>query len=243
MKIDGVVYRTIWPNDACTWVEIIDQTALPHRFETRRLESLDAVIEAIKIMQVRGAPLIGAAAGYGIALAMLEDDSDHYLQHAAQSLVASRPTAVNLRWAVGRMIDKLKLMPREQRKAAAWAEAAAICNEDVEINQAIGQHGLNLIRDLLKQKNKTQPSEQIKSLGRMQSEADETQGPRQYAEYGEGASIAQQGYASSQRFNILTHCNAGWLATVDWGTALAPIYAAHDAGLNIHVWVDETRPR
>lgn len=200
MKIDEIEYRTIWPNAACTWVEIIDQTALPHAFQTRRLETLQAVIDAIKTMQVRGAPLIGAAAAYGMALAMREEDSDRHLQQAAQSLVASRPTAVNLRWAVERMVTKLGGLPQDQRTTAAWKEAAAICNEDVQINQAIGQHGLKLITKLREMK-------------------------------------------TQRTFNILTHCNAGWLATVDWGTAIAPIYAAHDAGLDIHVWVDETRPR
>lgn len=219
MKIDGLEYRTIWPDAAGACVDIIDQTALPHTFQTRRLESLEAIIHAIKTMQVRGAPLIGATAAYGIALAMLEDDSDDHLQHAAQSLVASRPTAVNLHWAVERMVNRLRALPQDQRNTAAWKEAAAICDEDVQINQAIGRHGLKLIQDLVEKKNRVQRGEQIQSLRGMQSDG----GP--------------------SRFNILTHCNAGWLATVDWGTALAPVYAAHDAGLDIHVWVDETRPR
>lgn len=201
MKVDGVEYRTIWPDARCRSVEIIDQTLLPHAFRTRRLESLEAVVKAIKTMQVRGAPLIGAAAAYGMALAMLEDDTDQYLERAARELIASRPTAVNLRWAVERMMNRLKPLPNARRNIEAWAEAAAICEEDIQINRAIGQHGLEIIKDLAMQKGAGPP------------------------------------------FNILTHCNAGWLATVNWGTALASIYAAHDAGLSVHVWVDETRPR
>jgi methylthioribose-1-phosphate isomerase len=224
MRIDGVEYRTIWPDARCRYVEIIDQTRLPHAFEVRRLQSLESAVQAIRAMQVRGAPLIGAAAAYGMALAMLEDDSDPYLERAAQELLASRPTAVNLRWAVERMVNRLKPLPPSRRNFEAWAEAGAICAEDVWINRAIGEHGLILIRDLIYRKGGLQPNDRIESLGGMHN-------------------TAQQSHASSQRFNILTHCNAGWLATVDWGTALAPIYAAHDAGLNIHVWVDETRPR
>lgn len=243
MRIDGTEYRTIWPDARCRYVEIIDQTVLPHAFEVRRLESLESVIHAIKTMEVRGAPLIGATAAYGIAIAMLEDDADQYLEQAAQALIASRPTAVNLRWSVERMVNKLKPLPPSRRNFEAWAEAAAICEEDVQINKAIGQHGLNLIQSLLNEKNGLQPNDQIKSLGGMQSAAAGAHDPRQYTKYGEGLSIGQQSYASSQRFNILTHCNAGWLATVDWGTAISPIYAAHDAGVDLHVWVDETRPR
>lgn len=243
MRIDGNEYRTIWPDARCRYVEIIDQTRLPHAFEVRRLDSLESVIHAIKTMQVRGAPLIGAAAAYGIAIAMLEDDSDGYLEQAAEALIASRPTAVNLRWAVERMVSRLATLPHTRRNFEAWAEAAAICEEDVRINQAIGRHGLNLIQGLLDKKKGLQPNDQIKSLGGMQSAAAGAQDPRQYTKYGEGSSTAQQSYASSQRFNILTHCNAGWLATVDWGTALSPIYMAFNAGLPVHVWVDETRPR
>lgn len=231
MRIDGAEYRTIWPDARCRYVEIIDQTALPHALKVLRLESLESVIHAIKTMQVRGAPLIGAAAAYGIALAMLEDDSDGYLEQAAQALIASRPTAVNLRWAVERMLSRLATLPHAKRNFEAWAEAAAICEEDVQINKAIGQHGLKLIEA------------QIELQRRMLDQAHGAQQQDSTLLYGEGSSTAQQSYASSQRFNILTHCNAGWLATVDWGTALSPIYAAHDAGLNVHVWVDETRPR
>ncbi|HEX5538518.1 MAG TPA: S-methyl-5-thioribose-1-phosphate isomerase [Methylophilaceae bacterium] len=200
MKIDGTHFTTIWPGNGNSYVEIIDQTLLPHAFKVVRLTTLQAMIHAIKTMQVRGAPLIGAAAAYGIALAMREQADDSHLQQAAQQLLDSRPTAVNLRWAVQRMLKRLQPLPPTQRNEAAWREAAAICAEDIEINQAISQHGLGLIRQL---------------------------------------SVARPGAP----VNILTHCNAGWLAAVDWGTALAPIYAAHDAGIAVHVWVDETRPR
>jgi methylthioribose-1-phosphate isomerase len=190
-------YRTIWPDARCKFVEIIDQTKLPFAFETVQIHNVEQMIHAIKTMQVRGAPLIGAAAAYGMALAMLDDDSDVNLQYAANALKNSRPTAVNLAWAVDRMVVGLQSMPNNARNLAAWKMAANIAEEDVAQNQAIGQHGLKLI---------------------------------------------EAAYQNKQ-FNILTHCNAGWLATVDFGTALSPIYAAYDAGLNIHVWVDETRPR
>ncbi len=197
MNVNLQHFRTIWPDARCKFIEIIDQTRLPFAFEIVRLESLEQMAHSIKIMQVRGAPLIGAAAAYGIALAMLHDDSDDYLLQAGQELISTRPTAVNLRWAVQRMQHHLLSLQPRQRNFAAWKEAANIAEEDVAQNQAIGQHGLKLIENLYQ--NKT--------------------------------------------LNILTHCNAGWLATVDYGTALAPIYAAHDAGLSVHVWVGETRPR
>ena len=208
MKIDEKYYRTIkaFPGagsskNASFWgVEIIDQTKLPHRFELFQLNTLVEMITAIKTMQVRGAPLIGAAAAYGMALAVQENADDGHLAKAAELLLDSRPTAVNLRWAVNRMLNKLRSLPIESRCKAAWDEAALICDEDVTLNHQIGQHGLALIQKAASQKQ-------------------------------------------TPTFNILTHCNAGWLATVDWGTALAPIYAAHDTGMNIHVWVDETRPR
>jgi methylthioribose-1-phosphate isomerase len=212
LKINQKYYRTIQPssepivgadqakNETNFSVEIIDQTLLPHRFEMRKIQNLDEMITAIKTMQVRGAPLIGAAAAYGMALATQQNPSDDFLHHAATKLIQSRPTAVNLSWAVARMLQRLSALPTEARHHAAWQEAALICDEDVAINQAIGQHGFHLIQAVAAKK---------------------THGP----------------------INILTHCNAGWLATVDWGTALAPIYTAHDAGLNLHVWVDETRPR
>ena len=216
MKIDQKPYRTIQlatrvstepiagadlaQNGTHFSVEIIDQTLLPHRFEMRNIQSLDEMVTAIKTMQVRGAPLIGAAAAYGMALATQQSPCEDFLQHAATKLIQSRPTAVNLTWAVTRMLRRLSSLHTDARHHAAWQEAALICDEDVAINQTIGQHGLNLIQAMVAKK---------------------THGP----------------------INILTHCNAGWLATVDWGTALAPIYTAHDAGMNIHVWVDETRPR
>jgi methylthioribose-1-phosphate isomerase len=197
MKVAQTHYRTIWPDARCKFVEIIDQTQLPFAFEIVRIQHVAQMAQAIQTMQVRGAPLIGAAAAYGMALAMLADDSDTNLQQAARVLKASRPTAVNLAWAVDRMVAVLQGMPQNQRNLTAWREAANIAEEDVAQNQAIGQHGLEMIKSLYQ--NKT--------------------------------------------LNILTHCNAGWLATVDFGTALSPIYAAHDAGMSVHVWVDETRPR
>jgi methylthioribose-1-phosphate isomerase len=196
MLVNSHHYRTIWPDVRCQYVQIVDQTKLPFGFEVLRIDSLDSMIVAIKTMQVRGAPLIGVAASYGIALAMREDDSDASLANAAKRLVASRPTAVNLAWAVNRMVNGLQ-HERERRNLSAWRLAAEIAEEDVNQNKAIGQHGLKLINNL----------------------------------------------PQSKTSNILTHCNAGWLATVDYGTALSPIYAAHDAGLNVHVWVSETRPR
>jgi methylthioribose-1-phosphate isomerase len=199
MNVDGKNFRTIWPDPRLKSVHIIDQTLLPHRFEVAQVYSVDGMEQAIRNMQVRGAPLIGAAAAYGIALAMIEDDSDAHLSRACQMLLASRPTAVNLQWAVNRMQSHLSGIATEKRNMNAWKEAAKICEEDVKQNRAIGQHGLILIQQL---------------------------------------AAAKTGV-----LNILTHCNAGWLATVDWGTALAPIYAAHEAGILLHVWVDETRPR
>lgn len=191
--------RTIRPLPDCRGVEIIDQTRLPHELVFRRLTTLEEAAEAIAVMRVRGAPLIGATAAYGLALALADEASDARIEAAIRRLAATRPTAVNLRWALERMQARLAALPPQARRAAAWAEAAAICEEDVAINQAIARHGLEVIR--------------------------EQYGKRQ------------------QTINVMTHCNAGWLATVDWGTALAPIYAAHDAGLPIHVWVSETRPR
>jgi methylthioribose-1-phosphate isomerase len=203
VKIKGRPYRTIWPvgEDA---VEVIDQTRLPHEFATLALRSAEDCARAIRTMIVRGAPLIGATAAYGIALAMREDASDEALDRAHDLLLATRPTAVNLRWALQRMCDRLRNQPRERRAEIAWREASAICDEDVENCRTIGEHGLKILREAAAKKA---------SAGRS--------GP----------------------LNILTHCNAGWLACVDWGTALAPIYLAHDEGLPLHVWVDETRPR
>jgi methylthioribose-1-phosphate isomerase len=200
MNINGKHYRTIWLNDDGRSVEIIDQTKLPHLFETVTLRTLEDAARAISTMQVRGAPLIGATAAYGVALALCTDASDEALDRACETLAATRPTAINLRWALDEMQKAIRNQPRDKRVDAAFARAAGICDEDVETNRKIGEHGLGLIR----------------------AHADKKGGAR---------------------VNILTHCNAGWLATVDWGTALAPIYRAHDEGIDLHVWVDETRPR
>ncbi len=201
MKVDGKDYRTIWLSDDGWGVEIIDQTKLPFVFETVRLENVDDVARAIKYMLVRGAPLIGATAAYGMALAMYADASDTHMEAAYQQLYATRPTAVNLRWALDDMTLHLKPLAVTDRPAVAYARAAEICDDDVQICSSIGDHGFKLIKEL-------------------------------YEKRGTDAPV-----------NILTHCNAGWLATVDWGTALAPIYKAHNAGIPVHVWVDETRPR
>ena len=201
MKVAAQHYRTIWPDARCKFVEIIDQTKLPFAFEIVRIENVAQMMHAIRSMQVRGAPLIGVSAAYGMALATLQDDSEAHVKHAAQLLINSRPTAVNLAWAVNRMMAVLQ-NTKVQRNLTAWREAARIAEEDVAQNKAIGQHGFVLIKKAY-----------------------------------------QNQLLKNKPFNILTHCNAGWLATVDFGTALAPIYAAHDAGLNIHVWVSETRPR
>jgi len=199
MNVEGKQTRTISAGrDA---VAIIDQTALPHAFVTRELRSADEVAQAIASMQVRGAPLIGAAAAYGIWLAMRADASDAALAAARAALLATRPTAVNLRWALDAVAARLAPLPPAARADAARAAADAIADEDVAINRAIGAHALLLIR----------------------------------------AAGARR--AAGQPIQVLTHCNAGWLATVDWGTALAGVYAAHDAGVPVHVWVDETRPR
>lgn len=200
MRIDGTAYRTIWPEGEGT-VAIIDQTRLPHEFAVARLTSLEEAAHAIRAMLVRGAPLIGAAAAYGVALALRSDAGDRGLERACATLLATRPTAVNLRWALERMRGLLAPLPESQRVEAAEAEAAAIADEDVEINRAIGLHGAALIRAAAERKPAGEP------------------------------------------VNVLTHCNAGWLATVDWGTALAPVYAAFEQGIPLHVWVDETRPR
>jgi methylthioribose-1-phosphate isomerase len=200
MKIGDRWYRTIWPTDDGSAVEIIDQTLLPHVFEVRRLETAEDAAEAIRTMRVRGAPLIGATAAYGLALALRDDGSDDAFEAARENLAVTRPTAVNLKWALDEMARAVGPLPEIERPQAAWANAARICDDDVEICRRIGEHGLSELRVIA-----------------------ESQG-------GEGV-------------NILTHCNAGWLATVDWGTALAPIYMAHDSGMEVHVWVDETRPR
>jgi methylthioribose-1-phosphate isomerase len=182
-------------------VEILDQTLLPHVVQVARLRSMDDAAEAISVMRVRGAPLIGATAAYGVALAMREDPSDAALSAAHAVLLATRPTAVNLAWALDQMDACLTPLAPDQRYAAARRRAAEICDEDVETCRRIGEHGVALIREARKRKSGGGP------------------------------------------VNVLTHCNAGWLATVDWGTALSPIYQAQAAGIDVHVWVDETRPR
>ena len=201
MKVAGRPMRTIWLAADGWAVEVIDQTQLPHAFVTRRLESLEDAAHAIRAMLVRGAPLIGATAAYGLALALRADASDETLAQASAALLATRPTAVNLRWAIADVSERVRDLDPKERAAAAYRRAAEICDEDVETCRAIGRHGLAVIERIW--------------------QAKERQG----------------------RVNLLTHCNAGWLATVDWGTATAPVYMAHDAGIPVHVWVDETRPR
>ncbi len=200
MKVDGKPTRSIWLEHDGWSVGIVDQTLLPHRFATLRLTSLDDAAHAIRAMQVRGAPLIGAAAAYGVCLALRQDASDESLERAAATLLRTRPTAINLKWALDEMIAAVRNQSRAARVEAAYRRAAEICEQDIAINQAIGRHGLALIE----------------------------------------AIAARKG---GEPVNVLTHCNAGWLATVDVGTATAPIYLAHDRGLRLHVWVDETRPR
>jgi methylthioribose-1-phosphate isomerase len=199
MKINGKHYRSVWPigEDA---FGIIDQAKLPHEFETLTLRSADDAARVINSMQTRGAPLIGVVGAYGLALEMRRDASDENLAKVHDMLAETRPTAINLRWALARMRDALLNQPRDSRAAIAWKEAGTIADEDVAMNQAIGQNGLKIIRELAAKKQ-------------------------------------------GKKLNILTHCNAGWLATVDYGTALAPIYLAKDEGIDLHVWVDETRPR
>ncbi|BAT18549.1 S-methyl-5-thioribose-1-phosphate isomerase [Asaia bogorensis] len=203
MKINGTPYRSVW-RDAQdpALVHIFDQTKLPWTLDVLALREEDQVAHAIRTMQVRGAPLIGAVAAYGLAFALQKDASDVGLKDAAARLVETRPTAINLRWAIERMVAHLQPLAPDARVKAAYEEADAICDEDVQVNESIGRHGLELFRTLWEKRRPGQ-----------------------------------------ERLNILTHCNAGWIATVDWGTALAPIYMAHDAGLPVHVWVDETRPR
>ena len=200
MKIDGRQMRTIWVESDGASVGIIDQTELPHRFITERLVTVDDTARAIRTMQVRGAPLIGAAAAYGVWLALCADASDEALDRACATLIATRPTAINLAWALDEMLAAVRNRPRAERADAALRRASEIANEDVTTNQAIGRHGLKIIEEIAAQKK-------------------------------------------GERVNVLTHCNAGWLATVDWGTATAPIYMAHDKGLPVQVFADETRPR
>lgn len=201
MNVNGKPQRTIWLEDDGWSVGIIDQTRLPHSFETVTLTSVEEAAHAIREMLVRGAPLIGATAAYGICLAVRKDSADQAIQAAYDLLIQTRPTAVNLRWALDEMVTALKQLPPDRRLEAAYQRAREICDEDVAICSAIGDHGLPLIQD------------------------------------------AYERNGASSPVNVLTHCNAGWLATVDWGTAVAPIYKAYDSGIPIHVWVDETRPR
>ncbi len=201
MKIGGRHMRSIWLEPDGWSVGIIDQTLLPHRLETVRLATWDEAAQAIKTMQTRGAPLIGAVAAYGMCLALRTDASDEQLERAAAGLIATRPTAVNLKWAVDEIVAAVRNRSRDDRVAAAYRRAAEICDEDVTICQAIGRHGVKLIENIAARKK------------------------------------------PGERVNVLTHCNAGWLATVDYGTATAPIYLAYDNGIPLHVWADETRPR
>ncbi len=200
MRVEGTPYRTIWRNRDGAGVRIIDQRHLPHEFRVVTLGSVAEAATAIRDMWVRGAPLIGATAAFGVALAMEADPSDDSLADAVALLRGTRPTAVNLAWALERARADLAPLRPARRAEAAWAAAEALAEADVEINRGIGAAGLPLIEAIAARKG--------------------------------GAPV-----------NVLTHCNAGWLATVDWGTATAPIYLAHDAGLPVHVWVDETRPR
>ncbi|HLG80983.1 MAG TPA: S-methyl-5-thioribose-1-phosphate isomerase [Bradyrhizobium sp.] len=201
MKVDGKPYRTIWLEPDGWSVGAIDQRRLPHEFVVARLTNCADAAEAIRSMLVRGAPLIGATAAFGMALAMREDASDAGLDRAYKTLIATRPTAINLKWALDEMRALLRPLAPEARTEAAYVRADAISEEDIVINQGIARNGLALVEAIAARK---QPGETV---------------------------------------NVLTHCNAGWLATVDWGTATAPIYLAHDHGHKIHVWVDETRPR
>jgi len=201
MKIDGISYRSVWVDAADGWsIGIFDQTKLPWALEILSLRDVDQAAHAIRSMQTRGAPLIGAVAAYGLCLALRADASAGAMERDAAMLAETRPTAINLRWALERMLTVLRNTQEDQRVVVAYAEAGRIADEDAAQNEAIGRHGLPLI-EAIARKNP-------------------------------GATV-----------NILTHCNAGWLATVDWGTALAPIYMAHDAAIPVHVWVDETRPR
>ncbi|WP_170773293.1 S-methyl-5-thioribose-1-phosphate isomerase [Ruegeria lacuscaerulensis] len=201
MKVGGVHYRSIWRDAQSGAVRIIDQRWLPHEFKVVTLSALEDFEVAIRDMWVRGAPLIGATAAYGMAEAMTRDPSDVNFEHTSTVLNATRPTAVNLAWALARCRATLLPLPPENRADAAWALAQEVFEEDIEINRRIGENGMALIREIAAKKPAGEP------------------------------------------VNLLTHCNAGWLATVDWGTATSPMYHAYNEGIPIHVWVDETRPR
>ena len=197
MKIEGKEYRTIWFENNV--VKIIDQTKLPHQFIIKDLKTVKDAINAIKTMEVRGAPLIGATAAYGLVLAVIENNDQSFLKKSAEDLINSRPTAINLKWAVDRMINKLSGVNSDKILEIALNEAKEICEEDIKFCENIGLNGLKIIEEIYNKKKGT--------------------------------------------VNILTHCNAGWLATINWGTATSPIYHAHKKGIPVHVWVDETRPR
>ena len=201
MNIGEKHYRAVWVAGDGRTVEVLDQSKLPFSLEIIQLKTCDAAAQSIKDMWIRGAPLIGVVGAYGIALAMLEDPGDDSLQEAYNALIETRPTAINLKWGLERICKQLRVITPEERVEKAYAICAEMADEDVEMNQSIGEHGLSIIKEIAASKKN-----------------DET-------------------------VNILTHCNAGWLATVDWGTALSAIYKAHDAGIKVHVWVDETRPR
>ena len=205
MKIDGTPYRSVWVDQEDGWtIRIFDQTKLPWALEILRLSTVAQAAHAIRTMQVRGAPLIGAVAAFGLCLALRHDPSREVLERDAAMLRETRPTGVNLGWAMDRMLRVLRAVPDDRRIRAAYTEAGAIADEDVAQCEAIGRHGLTLIEEIARRK---------------------------------------QAQGKPARVNLLTHCNAGWLATVDWGTATAPMYMAHDQGIDLHVWVDETRPR
>jgi len=199
MQINGKTFRTIWFDEKDQVVKIIDQTKLPHKFEVKNLKTVKDTINAIKIMEVRGAPLIGATAAYGIVLAVAENNNPGFIKKSSEDLIKSRPTAINLKWAVNRMLKKLLVVNNNEVLKIALEEAKLICEEDVKFCKNIGLNGLKIIEEIYNKKKDT--------------------------------------------VNILTHCNAGWLATIDWGTATSPIYHAHKKGIKVHVWVDETRPR
>tara|TARA_Y100001935_G_scaffold147359_1_gene121705 strand:- start:34 stop:1113 length:1080 start_codon:yes stop_codon:yes gene_type:complete len=199
MRINGKDYKTIWYDEERQVVQIIDQTKLPHQFVVKDLKNIKDAIIAIKNMEVRGAPLIGGTAAFGIVLAIKENNDLEFIKKSSQDLVKSRPTAINLQWALHRMNNKLSLVNSDQLFNVALKEAKKICDEDIKFCKNIGLHGLKLIEDIYNKKKET--------------------------------------------VNILTHCNAGWLATIDWGTATSPIYHAHKKGIPLHIWVDETRPR
>jgi len=199
MRIEGKNYKTIWFDKNSKNVKIIDQTKLPHEFIIKELENVKDAINAIKVMEVRGAPLIGATAAFGIVLAIKENNDLNFIKKSAEELVKSRPTAINLQWAVHRVNNKISMIKPENLFDVALNEAELICDEDEKFSEEIGKNGLKIIEEIYQKKKKT--------------------------------------------INILTHCNAGWLATIDWGTATSPIYHAHKKGIPIHIWVDETRPR